>query len=103
MCELLEKGVRKNTMLRCKKYRNMHISSYFEKKKNVQCEKNKKHNTYSKVPVLGVAIFVDACIAETISIWHLGSVTGFLILILKTQIATHYVWELQMCGRQIAK
>jgi len=62
-----------------------------KRKKNVQCEKNKKHNTYSKVPVLVVAIFVDACIAETISIWHLCSVTGFLILILKTQIATHYV------------
>jgi len=62
------------------------------KRKNVQCEKKiKKHNTYSMVPVLVVAIFVDACIAETISIWHLGSVTGFLILILKTQIATHYV------------
>ena len=77
-------------MLHCKKHGNMHISSYFEEK-NVQCEKNKKHNTYSMVPLLVVAIFVDACIAETISIWHLGSVTGFLILILKTQIATHYV------------
>ena len=54
-------------------------------------KKNKKHNTYSMVPLLVIAIFVDACIAETISIWHLCSVTGFLILILKTQIATHYV------------
>ena len=53
-------------------------------------KKIKKHNTYSMV-LLIVAIFVDACIAETISIWHLCSVTGFLILILKTQIATHYV------------
>ena len=61
------------------------------KEKNVQCEKNKKHNTYIMVPLLVVNIFVDACIAETISIWHLGSVTGFLILILKTQIGTHYV------------
>ena len=78
-------------MLHCKKHGNMHISSYFERKKNVQCEKNKKYNTYSMVPVLVVAIFVDACIAETISIWHLCSVTGFLILILKTQIATHCV------------
>ena len=54
-------------------------------------KKIKKHNTYSMVPVLVVAIFVDAFIAETISIWHLGSIIGFLILILKTQIATHYV------------
>lgn len=61
-------------------------------KKNPDFAKNiKKHNTYSMVPLLVVAIFVDACIAETISIWHLCSVTGFLILILKTQIATHYV------------
>ena len=61
------------------------------KEKNVQCEKNKKHNTYIMVPLLVVNIFVYACIAETISIWHLGSVTGFLILILKTQTGTHYV------------
>ena len=52
------------------------------KEKNVQCEKiKKKHNTYSMVPLLVIAIFVDACIAETISIWHLGCVTRFLILI----------------------
>ena len=50
-----------------------------EKMSNVK--KIKNHNTYSMVPLLVVAIFVDVCIAETISIWHLCSVTGFLILI----------------------
>ena len=73
------------------KHGNMHISSYFERKKMSNVKKIKKHNTYGMIPLLVVAIFVDACIAETISIWHLGFITRFLILILKTQIATHYV------------
>jgi len=84
--------VKKTQCYAVKKHGNMHISSYFERKKMSNVKKIKKnHNTYSMVPLLLVAIFVDACIAETISIWHLCSITGFLILILQTQIATHYV------------
>ena len=70
----------KNTQRHCKKHGKCTFHPIW---KNTPMWK-KENITYSKVSVLIISIFMDACMAETISIWPLVWVTRLLIMIGKT-------------------
>ena len=103
MCELLEKGVRKNTMLRCKKYRNMHISSYFERKKMSNVKKIKSiiltaWSLSSSLPSLWMRVSLRPSPSGT---WVPSLDSWFWFWKHKLQLIMYR--NCKMCGRQIAK